>query len=340
MPFIVSSFICSVSAAQFDIDFRGNDWQFNSVDTIQTSLAPRVWETADNFPRADVIFPAAALPPQRHVLSFVHQNRESRVSIPIEIVGMEYQLKQEGQANNHGGSETKTYVLGSQVFVHGVGQGDKSIAFKQADKPFVRYRPLISAIDKNEWTQLFKSVKAPEGEYRASIMLSIPTQYELAGKKSVHYLNIPVQFKVNYTPSYLSEIDVIGDGIMKVTYSKNDTMSASANYDITATGYFTKGMQIGLVGNKRSTTYSLKAIDRSIKDDIKYSLTCTQGCDDKTQWIVNGDAKINNFENRAFVHSPFQEQAKLSLKVHFDDVPVAQSGHYRGEFVLMFSPKI
>ena len=197
------------------------------------------------------------------------------------------------------------------------------------------FRPCHKDIDEKRWLEAFQSSQARAGKYVGALMLQIPYQISQFSQDERHLLTVPLSVSLNYQPSHLHRVDVKGNGVMNVS-DASGLISASTDYQITASGYFHQGVKIGIMPIARDGIYRMQSLDPNNHDEILYNVTCTQGCEGQRRLIQDGIPQLNDLNQQSLIKANQSQRANATI-LHFNQQNLVKNDTYQGKFALVFS---
>lgn len=335
---LLSGWHVASHAAHVEGRITGDKWYWASAEAQSSGVVPSLWEIPVSLPVADSVILGGALNSTEQTITM--SSRGTSVALPISVKGMQYRLSSVAESRNTPGGDASTSVNGNEAEVLGDGVSNLSIKLKQTETPFTHYRPVLAPIDTNAWVQAFSRANAERGIYHGVMPVVAVYDYIRDGIRARQVLNFTLKLTVDYGPEILSEVTVSPNNTMTATYHYPDLVSGELTYTVTATGYFTDGVWMGLVAPTEKPYFSLTSSDPDNTDEIKYTVQCTSGCSGKDLLIDDGVPKIDNSNNRAQITAVKAKQAVAQLRVNFDRKPLVKSDYYSGSFVLMFEARI
>ncbi len=332
MPF------CS-DASEFSATVRGDRFQWESLNTISDGMVPSYWDLPLNLPVAHAVIPGGVANASSQTL-FVSSNGKT-VSLPITIKGMVYRVSSVASSINDASGNAVTTSAGNEVTVAGTGAGKLRVELSKLESPITHFRPLISNIDEDAWVQAFRSAGAGKGVYNGSLPIVATYDYLRDGVRIRNTLTFALSVSINYAPQFINTLEVDGLNSMKLEYHSGFLVSGKTSYDITATGYFNNGIQVGLIAPANGY-FSLAASGDKLGKEILYSVRCTLGCESNHDFILDGAPQINTSSNYAIISGGDPTQANARLEVRFDPVSLDEykGDTYSGHFVLVFEARM
>ncbi len=204
-----------------------------------------------------------------------------------------------------------------------------------AAAPFQFVRPVIRAAD---IAAAFREAKVSSGRYSGTVLVQ-PAYGFRSPTGSWTYRNalaVPVTLNLRYEAASLVSLDISGNGVMDAEYDPaNMTASGSAQYTITANGYFNDGLKLTFPGQDFQLRYAGEK-DTGVKD-IPYSIDCN-GCDDQ-QIVKQGLLNLNSGQT---VVPGEGNTLKFIFDVHYDDISAdnLQTGNYYDQFTVYFEENL
>ncbi|WP_413282544.1 hypothetical protein [Vibrio sp. MA40-2] len=260
------------------------------------------------------------------------------VNVDLGIVGIEYNT---GQANptsdslfiSSGSACTSSSYSSPIVTIENTTanadcRANFSLSNSARVAPFYFYRPII------EWDNedLFEAfTNRDSGVYIGVMPITIRYYYKSSGGVATyHQIQETLTVQIDFTASYLTSIEVTGDGVMEPIYdTTNRTVSGDTTFDIKATGYFAEGLSLELAS---SDPFNL--IGNKYKVQIPYSITC-EGCTDAVI-VSEGSRQLTTTTVETNGGNP--QELNFRFKVHYDDMSAqdVESDFYSGSFIVLF----
>ncbi len=278
-------------------------------------------------------------------------NGTDSVTIPaeaIEVSGMQYGLgagadKVSGQTSSPGGhlcgpgnyqmNDAIASVIGSGCVADNVYQSTEYYT------PFQFARPLVK-IDDAALASAFKAAAEAEGlsegAYTGSILNLSPFYgYRSQGGAWTYRQFGPVSLSVQiyYVPAFLSNVQVLGNGLMTPTYDTVDyTVSGDTAFRVQATGLFTSGVKLTFDTDRES--YEL--VHSDVDSRIAYDVTCP-ACSD-TSIVQDGALQLATGETTVPGSGSL---VSFELLVHFDAAASeVETGRYTDSMVVYFEENL
>ncbi len=278
-----------------------------------------------------------AAPPTEMTLS----NGTDSVTIPVVVSGMQYGLgaaadKFPDQTTTPGGVSCGTGNFQLQTAVAAaIGSGCVAgNAYQGSTRytPFQFARPLVT-FDDAALISAFRAASLPEGTYSGTIATSPFYMYRSQGGAWTYrqFGPTPLSVQIRYVPAFLSNVQVLGNGIMTPTY---DTVSYSVSGDtafkIQAAGLFTSGVKLTF----EERTYEL--VHSDVDSRIAYDVTCP-ACTD-TNIVQDGALQLTSRETTVPGSGSF---VAFDLLVHFDAAASeVETGRYADSMVVYFEENL
>ncbi len=272
-----------------------------------------------------------AAPPTEMTLS----NGTESVTVPVEVSGMQYGLgaaadKFPDQITTPSGGSCANFQLQPSI-ASVIGSGCAAGNAYQGSTlytPFQFARPLVT-FDDAALIRAFRAASLPEGTYSGTIATSPFYMYRSQGGAWTYrqFGPVPLSVQIHYVPAFLSNVQVLGNGLMTPTY---DTVSYSVSgataYKIQATGLFTSGVKLTF----EDRTYELKHAD--LESRIAYDVTCPACAD--TSIVQDGALQLASRETTV---SGSGSLVAFDLLVHFDAAASeVETGRYADSMVVYF----
>ncbi len=325
-------FIVSNSwASTVNLDLTGGvaRWD-NAISTSGDYMVPSFWTPTQGLTPTDRWIPGGftGTPPNKITL----YGGNAEVSLPISFIGFEYHtgsaLPTVGALA--GGADCSVWTPPIAT-VQGTGCLFSNILTtgSRVVTPYAFIRPIFSVTD----ADLAESFdKQPGGLYTGSVSLSQFYQFYLGEVKTQFIDSQPFVLQINHTPAYLTDVTIVGEEEMTTVYGigTND-VSASTSFVVTATGFFSNGINVSL--QDANGSYQLTGPDSST---IPYSIECV-GC---SKDIFVNEGKVEN--STITVSAKDTDSIIFSVAVGFDSISLdpLTVGEYSDTFTLIFAPDI
>ncbi|ABU70623.1 hypothetical protein [Vibrio campbellii] len=197
--------------------------------------------------------------------SFKHTGIDFRTSIkPVQMPGV------------IGNSQRcdKQLVYGNDIRLRSKSTCGADFILDQLVKhtPFDFYRP---SFELPSLVSDFMQSKLPAGRYIASFSQSIAYYliYENNQVESYQIYQDQVELIIDYQPSFLESVQVLGDGKFNVEYdTDNNTAKGDTSYRVHVKGYITPGIKMSFESSGQKDDFSL--VDHKSNSKIPYDLTC------------------------------------------------------------------
>ncbi|RZP95251.1 hypothetical protein [Vibrio vulnificus] len=335
---LLSGWHVTSHAAQVEGRITGDKWHWASAHTQSSGVAPSLWDIPVSLPVAERVILGGVLNQSEQTITL--RSGGTSVALPLVVKGVQYRLSSFAGMNSVAGGNATISIDGNAAEVTGIGVSGTAIVLRQTETPFTHYRPILAPIDTNAWVQAFSRANAERGRYQGVVPIVAVYDYVRDGVRARQVLNLTLTLIIDYAPEVLSNVNVSPNNIMTATYHYPDLVSGELTYTVTATGYFTDGVSMGLVAPTGKPYFSLTSAEVGNSDEIKYTVRCTSGCTGQDVLIDDGVPKIDNLNNRAQITAVKTKQAVAQLRVSFDRKPLVKNGTYSGSFILMFEARI
>ncbi|GLS91796.1 hypothetical protein GCM10007916_28660 [Psychromonas marina] len=314
--------------------FDGKQIRWTSAFSIQGDdhIVPSHWDIAGKLmPTSEWLPGGFYTPPPPSIL--MHGPIGS-VYVDISLIGLQYNAG--GATPSTGSPSTGTVctdAIGSGAMVTLSGSNcyyKESLVNTPPKQPYAFIRPVFH-IDPAELE--LKLDGQDSGLYRGTVMWSNFYDYVFDSSGvytrqiNTHHLVI----EIDYEAAYITNVDLIGDGIIKTTYNHQEQVSGTTNFQGLVTGKLPSGVKLSLKDANRD--YELV---KGTSSSIPYSVDCL-GCAD-TSLVSNGS--VVNSETT--IPSSNGLIAPFSLTVGFDNVDLVniEEGDHYDSFILIFEPNI
>ncbi|MGR5235677.1 hypothetical protein [Vibrio alfacsensis] len=334
----------SASAAEIAAKITGDRLQWLSANSQGDDLVPSAWDLPHNLPAASKWVPGGPINDAPISLTFNGVGVEGSLTLNsfLEVRGIDYQSAPIDSATDITGSSSVTSLNGNSVTVIGAGIANKRLTLSELGTPFTHIRPVIK-LNEAVLIHAFKDSTLSQGRYQSQTLVKVQYDYYRNGIRIRNTLSYPLSVVVHYHPAELLTIDVSPNNVIEPRYHghPNIKVSGETQYTITATGTFVNGIWVGLRAPAAGEPYfRLKPEDMSDTTEIKYDVTCIDGCDGANiAFIQDGIGQINDSTNRAKINARNGTTAATAvIKVGFNDKPLADLSHgtYQGSFILVF----
>ncbi|YCO02442.1 hypothetical protein ACB087_10140 (plasmid) [Vibrio sp. VNB-15] len=342
---VFAGWYSAAQAVTMTAEIKGDQLRWQSADAIGSDLGPSLWELPVNLPVAEKIIVGGVLNHSAQTVVLRGASGAKTVSVPVTVKGMVYRLSSHaGDAASTGGSAgVVTSVKNTLVQVTGSGIGNRSVTLEKTSSPITHYRPVLAAINTTAWTNAFKNSGVNAGRYYGTLPITAVYDYVRDGIRIRHTLPFSLTIMVEYSALRLTTVEIDDRHEMTATYHYPSEVSGETTYTITATGYFPGGVLMGLVAPTGGRDYfSLRSDKAENPKEIRYNVTCTMGCSEGQQLIVNGEPRVNTDRDFALIDAVTPERTTAKLKVDFGRINQADvaGDTYRGSFTLMFKPSL
>ncbi|OTW00268.1 hypothetical protein [Vibrio parahaemolyticus] len=313
-------------------EIHGRNIEWDQVQQLESHLfTPSFWHVVNGLRPTSEWVPGGLVSasPTEVVLT----SGGTRVNVPIEIAGYEYNT---GSANptlgqSQSGLLCSGHYTGGIVQVKGAAQClfTNSLTTSTAYNLYSFIRPLVK-LDTN---QLLKALEGnPAGRYVGSVAVGSFYDFYQSGIRSRYHDNYQIRFEFDYEPSFVFEVDVVGDSELTPEYGLgNGLVSGETTFDVRASGWFTDGVTMSL--SRSRVDYQMTGPGQTI---LPYSIECLE-CDKP---ILVKDGSVQNGSSTA--PGSQTNEIPFRLRVSFDDVELStlENGRYSDTFYLLFEPGV
>lgn len=338
-------------AATISADIVGNTIRWNNANLTNGQVSQMIWQSSSkhNLQKVKEWSPVLSRSSQ-DTIEFRATNADNNhtISVPVTHTGIE--LKGNSQFSQ---SPSSTLVGTYGVCTHSTGSNGYALLIDDAEslcganfgfladdkyRPFDFYRSGFRFADAGDAgsNSLIESFKgAPAGVYHGSINIPISYLVKFGDTHSYRTFNDTVNFVVRYKPSFLSSVDIIGDGKFILDYDTNEhSVRGTTKFNVNVTGYLSSGLLMSF----KSTGADDK--DFSLENGtsrIPYDLVCNM-CE-KPDVITDGMLNTPSEPSKI----PFVgKRLNFNLKFFFDDVHYGEieEGTFKDSVVVMFQPDL
>lgn len=297
--------------------------------------SPNQWTPVNKLTPTKEFIPSSLLANSQDKMSLTNEKGDT-ISVSIKAIGVSYNL-----SGNKATQKANTYVspicgtseiTSSHVHLFDEAQAncsaDFTLSFDKEVSPFYFYRPILSIDNNNILAELDGKSK---GRYVGVLSGGFKYYYSSFGG-ALTYRVIPesVIVTIDYKPNYLTNINVIGDGVMIPSYD-GTSVSSNANYSISASGEFNHGLAMVL----SEQDYSM--LSDSGESKIPFSITCSNAnCTDR-EWVKNGELMLENGYTE-YLSSSNVNNINFEIDLKYDDIKSSEveSSSYSTSFTIMF----
>ncbi|CAH1607504.1 conserved exported hypothetical protein [Vibrio jasicida] len=139
-------------------------------------------------------------------------------------------------------------------------------------KPFDFYR---SSYKLDNLVDAFKAANAPTGIYYAAVSLPVTYYMKYGTATTYQTYNDTTVFTIDYKPSFISAVDVTGDGIFSLSYDTgNHSVAGTTTYEVSISGHIEPGIKMQFFSSGTADKFELEHTTSS--DVIPYSLACSR----------------------------------------------------------------
>lgn len=194
-------------------------------------------------------------------------------------------------------------------------------------KPFDFYR---SAYKLDNLVDAFKAANAPTGIYYATVSLPVTYYMKYGTATTYQTYNDTTVFTIDYKPSFISAVDVTGDGIFSLSYdTANHSVEGTTTYEVSISGHIEPGIKMQFFSSGTADKFELE--HSTSNDVIPYSLVCSK-CE-KSNIVEAGELKQAT-SKIPFVGKTLDFDLAFSFKeLYFGDV---NEGDYRDAVTVRF----
>ncbi|OCH48156.1 hypothetical protein [Aliivibrio fischeri] len=200
----------------------------------------------------------------------------------------------------------------------------------KSSRKYKAYDFFRSAFKLNNLINDFKSVNAPSGVYYANITIPISYMVKYGSASSYQTNTETVNFIINYTPSFLSSVNIIGDGVLELDYNTSEhSVKGNTKFNVSVNGHVEPGLKMTFTSSGVEKDFKLE--NKKSSNSIPYGLICNL-CE-KPQVIYKGHA-LDDYSIIPFVGN----NLNFNLKFYFDDVYVGRvdEGDYSDAISIRF----
>ncbi|MGF1903071.1 hypothetical protein [Aliivibrio sifiae] len=307
----------------------------NAVVLGNGIYSPNQWTPISNLTPTKKFIPSSLLSNSPDKLSLTNEKGDT-ISVSIKAIGMSYNLsgnKATKEANTYISPTCSTSEMTSNM-VHLFDEqqtncsSDFAISFDKEVSPFYFYRPILS-IDNNN---LLSALDGKSSGRYVGVLSGGFKYYYLSFGGALTYRIVPesIVVTINYEPNYLTNVDVIGDGVMQPVYS-GTSVSSHTQYSINASGNFKHGLAMVL----SEQDYSL--FSESGESKIPFSITCNNANCINNEWVKNGELKLENGYTE-YLSPSNANNINFNIDLNYDDIKSSQveSANYSTSFTVMF----
>lgn len=268
------------------------------------------------------------------------------VTVDFEVVGLEYNLGQSSgrfvtsddlpagysRCQHSRQSGDTAYVVGFQCIA------EQGYSAPLAHTPFQFVRPIIK-VDEQAVIEAFQEAKVPSGQYSANSFVHPAYMFKSATGTWTYRkaASVPVTLSLRYKAANLTDIQVIGDGVIYPNYDQvNRTVSGSTYFKILAQGYFTNGLKMTFSPDSGSE-YELVHTNTGLDKRIPYNIDCEE-CNERS--IVE-EGKMQLSDNETTIDGQ-GETIDFDLRVYYQDKgpEYVETGNYTDTFIVYFEENL
>lgn len=206
---------------------------------------------------------------------------------------------------------------------------DFTLDQQQKLRPFDFYRTLFELPD---LLADFTQARLPAGRYVASFSQPVAyfLIYENQNVESYQVYHDQIQVVIDYQPSFLSSVSLVGDGKFKLEYDTEEhSVKGQTKYYVNVNGYINPGIKMSFLSSGQEDDFSLEHTETGTK--IPYSLICEK-CNDNS--IINNGLMKDEFANIGFVGN----NLNFVLDFSFNDIYAGDvdEGDYSDAVTIIF----
>lgn len=272
-------------------------------------------------------------------------NGSNTVRLGFQLSGIEVVLSDSFTREDLGTGASVT-IEGNTYQTIGSGLANVKINYSRDVTPFVSFRPKFRNFDADQFIEKFTQAKAPKGIYKAKLQNAFAYEYYRNGARIKQVVPFEVNISFNYNPAILNSVTIVsGNGVIEPRYYgyPEKLVGGETSYQLQVNGDFQSGLKMGLRSSKHlDGLFALRPVDattHSTDTNITYNVRCTNGCDGNGEIIRDGQAMIDDTNNRIDILpvDPTQS-ATIGININFGNKPLADipNGLYQDSFVLIF----
>lgn len=336
--------------ASITATITGDTIKWNDANFFDGQLAQVVWQSASKHNLQPVKEWRPALTrslDKKLIFHSLDSNNPGSVEVSFQHTGIEFKgnyFTSPDFSSNLGQSYTpcaKQYSNGDGGYTSLVDESNdkcvSSYAYSATERarPFDFYRSMFK-IDNDELINSFKGVGA--GTYYSNITFPITYLARFGVAQSYRTFTENVTFIVKYKPSYISSIDIKGDGVFNLDYdTQNHSVSGNSNFKIDVTGFFNSGLLLSFKSDGINDDFYLTRRTRDEGSDIPYNL----GCDKCETTTIIKDGKLTKLEPIR-ISSPQSKRIDFELNFYFENLLYGsiEEGRYVDSIIVMFEPDL
>ncbi|MFM2586635.1 hypothetical protein [Vibrio campbellii] len=269
----------SVEASPIYAKISGDKIEWSNATFDGDEIQPLVWQPSSKFH----MLPIRRWSPgfyqnSQNKLTFKSTNG-ARVTTSFKHTGIDFRtsskFKQTTQVIGSAPRCQTQLITGGDIKLRANSSCGANFTLDQGSdwRPFDFFRPsfeLPSLLDD------FRNAKLPAGRYSA--VFDEPVAYYLIYEhnevESYQIYHDQVEVIIDYQPSFLDSVTVLGDGIFDVKYdTENHTASGSTRYKVQVSGYIEPGIKMRFKSSgPQEDDFSLEEV--TSKSKIPYDLVC------------------------------------------------------------------
>ncbi len=347
--FVISVFISNTSlASTIMAKITGTNIQWSNVRlTKEGSVTEINWNSAEKF---------HMLPVSEFLPGFVNNgmkeitlkniSTDNELSVDFELESVNFKSIYSGgidiEPSGLGSSCVIDTINGLEASVGGtntVCTSQRKMVFEKSVEPFKFYNVSFSLPNLIE---RFKELDMPSGKYVGHFNYDLAYGSKLKNDIITYntYPAEPITIIIDYKKSFMSSLNVIGDGEFDLTYDKNKhTVSGKTNYFLSVNGSLEPGIKMTF--KSAGDVDDFKLMNRESGASIPYSIECIK-CRDSL--VVDSGTLVasDRYSYIDFVGS----MLNFNLKFYFDEMKLndisisepgdIEPGQYYDNVVVMF----
>lgn len=258
----------------------------------------------------------------------------SLITLPIYLVGVEYNTGSANPTISEGIGNGISNVCGETTVTSGNSfllrrreycVAPFSLDMPDSGQPFYFIRPIFIGRSENI---VSKFSGKEEGIFTGSLPVIIYYEY-LSANGTTTYRALPqiLQIQIEHKPSFLTSVDVLGNGIMPPIYDQlTHKVSATTTFAIQANGYF---------GNGLTMSFQQRSYELVGPTNIPYSIVCDGACS-QTNIVTAG--VLNHNSVVVSTSDSNKTTINFNLNVSYDNIDITEveTGTYSDNFIVMF----
>lgn len=341
----------AIRAATISAEIVGDTIKWNNANLTNGQVSQLIWQSSSrhNLQKVKEWSPLLSKASQ-DTIEFRPTNADNShtINVPITLTGIELkgsskfiQTPSSSLVGTYGNCTYSTGTNGYAALIDdNLGLCGANFGFVAEDRfrPFDFYRSGFKFSDKGDVgsDSLIESFKgAPAGVYHGSINIPINYLVKFGDIQSYRTFNDTVNFVIRYKPSFLSSVDITGDGQFILDYDTNEhSVKGVTKFNVNVTGY----LSTGLLMSFKSTGADER--DFSLENgssSIPYNLVCNM-CEKQD---VITDGMLNSTSEPSKI--PFVgKRLNFNLKFFFEDIHYGEieEGTFKDSVIVLFQPDL